>query len=47
MEVISNVANAFIGLFNAGGEQFMTSVTGIIPSVVCLMTALNAVIGFS
>lgn len=46
MEVISNVANAFIGLFNAGGEQFMSWVTGIIPLVICLMTAVNAIIGF-
>ena len=24
MTVISNIANGFIGLFNAGGEQFMS-----------------------
>ena len=35
MEIISNIANGFIGLFNAGGEQFMAWVTGIIPLVVC------------
>ena len=46
MEIISNVANGFIGLFNAGGETFMGWVTGIIPMVVCLMTAVNAIIGF-
>ena len=46
MEVISNVANGFIGLFQAGGETFMGWVTGIIPLVICLMTAVNAVIGF-
>ena len=46
MTVISNIANGFIGLFNAGGEQFMSWVTGIIPLVICLMTAVNAIIGF-
>ena len=35
MTVISNIANGFIGLFNAGGEQFMSWVTGIIPLVIC------------
>ena len=34
MTVISNIANGFIGLFNAGGEQFMSWVTGIIPLVI-------------
>ena len=37
MEVVSNIANGFIGLFNAGGETFMGWVTGIIPLVICLM----------
>ena len=46
MEVVSNIANGFIGLFNACGETFMGWVTGIIPLVICLMTAVNAVIGF-
>ena len=44
MDVISNVASGFIGLFQAGGEQFMGWVTGIIPLVVCLMTAVNSII---
>lgn len=44
MEAISNVASGFIGLFQAGGEQFTSWVTGIIPLVVCLMTAVNSVI---
>lgn len=44
MEFISNLASGFIGLFQAGGEQFMSWVTGIIPLVICLMTAINAVI---
>lgn len=45
MDAISNIANAFIGLFSAGGETFVGWVTGIIPTVICLMTAVNALIG--
>lgn len=44
MEIISKAAEAFIGLFNAGGETFMGWVTGIIPLVVCLMTFVNSII---
>lgn len=44
MELISSGAEAFIGLFQAGGETFIGWVTGIIPLVVCLMTAVNSVI---
>lgn len=44
MDFISDVASGFIGLFQAGGETFMGWVTGIIPLVVCLMTAINSII---
>ena len=44
MEFISWIANGFMSLFQAGGEQFMGWVTGIIPLVVCLMTAINSII---
>jgi len=44
MEFISSLAEGFMGLFQAGGETFMGWVTGIIPTVVCLMTAVNSVI---
>jgi len=44
MEVISNIANGFMSLFQAGGETFLSWVTGIIPLIVCLMTAVNSVI---
>ena len=44
MEIISNAANGFIKLFQEGGTTFMGWVTGIIPLVVCLMTAVNSVI---
>ena len=44
MDFISNVASGFIGLFQAGGDTFVGWVTGIIPLVVCLMTAVNSII---
>lgn len=44
MEFISTLAANFMGLFQAGGEQFVSWVTGIIPTVVCLMVAVNSVI---
>ncbi len=44
MDFLSNLASGFIGLFNAGGEQFMSYMTGIIPTLICLITAVNAVI---
>lgn len=44
MEFISTLAANFMGLFQAGGETFMGWVTGIIPTVVCLMVAVNSII---
>lgn len=44
MDSISWFANGFMTLFQAGGETFMGWVTGIIPLVVCLMTAVNSII---
>ncbi|MBO8433725.1 MAG: PTS glucitol/sorbitol transporter subunit IIC [Tyzzerella sp.] len=44
MDFISNLANGFMSLFQAGGETFMGWVTGIIPMIVCLMTAVNSII---
>lgn len=44
MEVVSNLASGFMSLFEAGGEQFMSWVTGIIPTIICLMVAVNSVI---
>ncbi len=44
MEGITWLANGFMALFHAGGENFLGWVTGIIPMVVCLMTAVNSAI---
>lgn len=44
MEVIAGLANGFMELFKAGAATFSGWVTGIIPLVVILMTAVSSVI---
>ena len=44
METIAAVANGFMALFKAGGETFTAFVTGIIPLIIVLMTAVNSLI---
>ena len=44
MEAIAAVANGFMDLFRAGSETFISWVTGIIPLVVIMMTAVNSLI---
>jgi PTS system glucitol/sorbitol-specific IIC component len=41
---LADAADWFISLFNAGGEVFLGLVTGIIPTLVVLLTAVNALI---
>ncbi|CUH95538.1 putative membrane protein [Propionispora sp. 2/2-37] len=44
MDLIANFANGFMNLFKAGAAVFSSWVTGIIPLIVILMTAVSAVI---
>lgn len=44
MDFLVSIAEKFISLFNLGGEQFMGYVTGIIPTLVVLITFVNALI---
>lgn len=44
VERIAAGAAGFIGVFNAGGEYFMEIVTGIIPTLLVLLTFINLII---
>src|SRR5690554_1129184 len=44
MDFLAGLAEGFIGLFNAGGATFMGLVTGIIPTLVVLITFVNSII---
>ena len=44
MEALANFASAFIGLFQKGGEVFAGLVVGIVPLLIVLMTAVNALV---
>ena len=44
MELIATVANGFMDLFRAGAATFTSWVTGIIPLLVIMMTAVNSLI---
>ncbi|CEI83383.1 PTS sorbitol transporter subunit IIC [Oceanobacillus oncorhynchi subsp. incaldanensis] len=46
MDFLISIAEGFIGMFEEGGETFMGLVTGIIPMLVVLITAVNALIKF-
>lgn len=44
LDTISRGASWFINLFNLGGQNFMGLVTGIIPTLIVLITGVNALI---
>lgn len=44
LDALAAAAEEFISWFNRGGEQFVGLVTGIIPTLVVLLTAVNALI---
>lgn len=43
MDFMIMIAEGFIGMFEAGAEVFMGYMTGIIPLLVTLITAVNAI----
>lgn len=44
LDKITAGIEAFIGLFKAGGETFVGLVTGILPTLIVLMVAINSII---
>ncbi|GAQ24511.1 MULTISPECIES: PTS glucitol/sorbitol transporter subunit IIC [Tepidanaerobacter] len=46
MDALASFAQTFIGLFQEGGKQFLGLAGGILPTLICLMTAINALIKF-
>ncbi|WP_019535976.1 PTS glucitol/sorbitol transporter subunit IIC [Paenibacillus ginsengihumi] len=46
MDVLVHLAEGFIGMFNEGGKTFVGLLTGIVPTLICLITVINAIIKF-
>lgn len=44
MDFLASLAEGFIGLFNAGGATFMGLATGILPTLIVLITFVNSII---
>lgn len=46
MDFISMFFEKFIAMFNAGGQNLMGLITGILPTLACLMTFVLAIVKF-
>lgn len=44
MDIVTNLANGFMNLFRQGGVTFTNLVTGIVPLLIMLLVAMNALI---
>jgi len=44
IDALAHAAEAFIGVFNAGGKTFVGFVTGILPTLIVLLTAVYTII---
>ncbi|RIM75061.1 PTS glucitol/sorbitol transporter subunit IIC, partial [Staphylococcus arlettae] len=44
MDFITKLADGFIGMFEEGGEVFTGFITDIIPLLIVLITAVNALV---
>lgn len=47
MDFIVSLASGFMNLFTLGGEQFLSWVSGIIPTILMLLILMNAIIALA